>query len=208
MAGALQLVLTVAQEEEGSAWLACARFFDTLQAVGQWLLSPGGGGTLSQQPPPNDGQITPVFPVCHCKDLPASLTPLYWLPGLGEQQEPESQATLVGAQSQWTRLVSLQGLLVRSLAGRQLADRAAVAFAVAAHWRLVTALEPPAVDSTPSLTLAAVQVPVLFLQSIAPLVPKHSVIWLQYAPFAAFMAAHWCADRCCSGCKSGRHRTH
>ena len=44
VAGALQLVLTVAQEDECSAWLACARFFDTLQAVGQWLLSPGGGG--------------------------------------------------------------------------------------------------------------------------------------------------------------------
>ena len=134
--------------------------------------------TLPQQSSPIDGQTTPVFLICHCKALSGSLTPLCWFPGLGEQQEPGSWATLAGAQSQWTKLVSLQGLLVRSLAGRQLADRAAVAFAVAAHWRFITALEPPAVDSTPSLTLAAVEVPVLVLKPTAPLLPQYCVNWL------------------------------
>lgn len=63
------------------------------------------------------------------------------------------------AQRLWVSLVGLEGLLVRSLSGRQLAERAVVIFAVTAHERLVLALEPPVAGDSgvPLLKLPAIQ---------------------------------------------------
>lgn len=40
----MQLVVSIAQEREGSIWLGKPRFFAVLRAIGQWLLSSDGGG--------------------------------------------------------------------------------------------------------------------------------------------------------------------
>lgn len=66
------------------------------------------------------------------------------------------------AQAIWISLLSLEGLLLRSLSGRVLAERAAVVFAVMAHERLLAALEQPPGQSQLFLTAAAVLVRLSF----------------------------------------------
>lgn len=73
--------------------------------------------------------------------------------GLGTYDEVSESG-----QKQWLALVSLHGILVRSLAGRQSLEQTAVGFAVMSHERALSTLALPDIDGASELSLADLKV--------------------------------------------------